>query len=259
MKAAVFTVCIGESYTRAYEQLFKPSVTRYCEKHGYDLHVISDYITNINDKYKNPSFISFVKMMVPYLEEAKKYDIIMVLDADIIINHNTPPFDLYYYTTNKIFVVNEYDQPTYEERLVIQKNNNWEIEASDYYKMSGLDIDTTYVFNSGMFICKPAIHADFFRNLVDKYIDQQYNHPRGFHFEQSVFGYELQRQNMYHILDNKWNKIWGLYKKPTDNIYDLFNQYCDFYKDTYCLHMAGGIDFILTHSLNVLLEKKNLV
>ena len=240
MKIAIFTICIGDTYKQQYESIFKPSVEKYCNKYNYDLHVISDFIGE--SKYRNKSFISFMKMIVPYTEKAKEYDLIMVLDADILINDNTPPFHTLDFG-DKIAVVDEYTQPSYEERLEIQRKNGWEVGADEYYKCCNLIIDTKHMINSGMFICKPSIHEYFFKDLVLNYIDKQYNHPRGFHYEQSVFGYEVQKQNLYFILDNKWNKLWNYYKKSESENGPLFKQFYIFYNDSYFLHMAGHVDY----------------
>ena len=105
MKTAIFTICIGDTYKQQYESIFKPSVEKYCKKYNYDLHIITDYIGE--EKYRNKSFISFMKMIIPYTEKAKEYDLIMVLDADILINNNTPPFHTLDFG-NKIAVVDEY-------------------------------------------------------------------------------------------------------------------------------------------------------
>jgi hypothetical protein len=244
MKIAIFTICIGNSYIQQYESIFKPSVIKYCNKYNYDLHVITDYIGD--QKYRNKSFISFMKMIIPYTEKAKEYDLIMVLDADVLINDNTPPFHTFDFG-DKIAVVDEYTQPSYEERLEIQRKNGWEVGADQYYKLCGLNINTKHMINSGMFICKPSIHQDFFKNLVCKHIDKQYNHPRGFHYEQSVFGYELQTANLHFIIDNKWNKLWNYYKVNESEGGPLFKQFYNFYNSTYFLHMAGHVDYNLAY------------
>jgi hypothetical protein len=245
MKVGIFTICIGESYRKNYELVFKSSVEKYCEKYGYDLNVLTDFIGD--EKYRNNSYISFMKMIVPYSEKAKEYDLIMVLDADIIVNIDSPSFHNIDFN-NKIGIVDEYQQPSYEKRLEIQKENGWEISASEYYKLCNLDIDTQKLFNSGMFICQPKIHGYFFKNLVEIYINNQLNHYRGFHYEQSVFGYELQKNNLYYIMDSKWNNIWFFYKNKESN--DIFLDYFNFVKNSYFVHMTGYTDYKLAYQLN---------
>ena len=62
------------------------------------------------------------------------------------------------------------------------------------------------------------------------------SHPRGFIFEQTCIGYELQKANMYKLLDIKWNNILAC-------IYHAHNCYFSlksFFETTYFLHFASG-------------------
>ena len=114
MKCAIATVAIGENYQSAYAAIFKPSVERYVARHGYDLVVFNDYIGD--HQHRDPSFVTLMKMMVPYHEAVRSYDLLMVLDVDILISAKTPPFhalDL----GAKIGVVDEWCQPSREERV----------------------------------------------------------------------------------------------------------------------------------------------
>jgi len=60
-------------------------------------------------------------------------------------------------------------------------------------------------------------------------------HGRGPHYEQTSLGYELQTQNRYVLLDNKWNAIWGLHKF-------VGAQLDEFFRNNYFIHFAGGTD-----------------
>jgi hypothetical protein len=238
MRAAIFTICIGDEYTKQYETIFKPSVTQYCKKHGYDL------VTVTKNIFDSTECISLMKHTIPFSQEARQYDMIMVLDADILINNVASPFHILD-LGDKVGVVDEYSQPSYEERLKIQQRNGWEVSASEYYKLCSLEIQTKSVFNSGMFICKPAVHAPFFKSLVEKYKEGQKGHPRKFHFEQSVFGYELQKQNLYTILDNRWNCLWPL---------NSHSNYFQVYNNSFLLHMCGNVDIHKAYQLTLLLH-----
>ena len=95
------------------------------------------------------------------------------------------------------------------------------------------------VFNTGVLVLQPKKHSDFLQKIYNKYVKKSINHKRGFHFEQSCIGYELQKNNLYKVLDNKFNAIWGLTK--TDNINNIsLNQY---FKDNFFIHFAGHTDY----------------
>jgi len=115
----------------------------------------------------------------------------------------------------------------------------WEENATEYYKLCDLHINTDIVLNTGVLVLQPKIHADFLQKIYDKYIIQSITHYRKFHFEQSCIGYELQTTNTYVIIDNKFNAIWGLTKFKKNNNIGLE----DFFKQNYFIHFAGRVDF----------------
>jgi hypothetical protein len=102
------------------------------------------------------------------------------------------------------------------------------------------------VFNSGVLVMQPKIHKGFLQNIYNKYVLQSISHYRGFHFEQSCIGYEIQKANLYKILDNKYNAIWGLTK--LDNINNISLK--EFFKQNYFIHFAGHVDFDQVSQLN---------
>jgi hypothetical protein len=115
----------------------------------------------------------------------------------------------------------------------------WETNAVDYYKLCGFNIQTDMVFNSGVLVMQPKKHNEFLLNIYNKYILQSVSHYRGFHFEQSCIGYELQKNNLYKVIDNRFNAVWSLTK--LDNIENItLNKY---FNDNYFIHFAGHTDY----------------
>jgi hypothetical protein len=238
---AIFVLCIGTLTQDHFHTYFEQSVMRYCNKYHYDLHIIKDYIYK-NEDYHRYNFISFIKHIIPSMDIAQKYKKICVLDADIIINENSPPFHTIE-LNGKIGIVDEYSEPSYEQRLQIQRDNNWVVTATEYYGLCDLEISTEKVLNTGVMFVEPELHAEFLKNVVNKYIDiyQSRGFNRGFHYEQSVIGYELQKNNMFYLLDNRWNRIWSMYKKTYT--------YNELFKDSYFIHHAGSVEYDLTKTI----------
>ena len=115
----------------------------------------------------------------------------------------------------------------------------WETSATDYYKLCGFDIQTDMVFNSGVLVLQPKKHSYFLQKIYNKYVKQSKNHYRGFHFEQACIGYEIQKNNLYKVIDNKFNALWAMTK--LDNIKNItLNEY---FKDNFFIHFAGHTDF----------------
>lgn len=197
-----------------------------------------NYYLDKNPKNRHYTNISINKLLLCSQEWSDVYDFIILVDADILININSPPLHNYYDYKYYIGVIDEYSQPTKERRISIQRKMGWETSATDYYKLCGFNINTDMVFNGGVYVMQPKIHKEFLEELYNKYIDISLNHIRGFHFEQSCIGYYLQNNNLYKVLDNKFNAVWSLTK--LDNINNISLE--DFFKQNYFIHFAGHCD-----------------
>jgi len=188
-------VCIGEKYLKEFEATFKPSVVAYANKYGYDLKIFTDFIG-----HPYPDLISFEKCLVP--SQLMDYDCVVVMDADIYIHDYA--FSIHTMATDKIGIVNEVAQITPEDYRRI----GWLSQPIEYYRLSGFNLQTDKILNTGVMICKPSLHADFMNGIYDKYYQTAIGHPRGFHYEQACIGYELQTQDKFAILRNTWNHIY---------------------------------------------------
>lgn len=88
----------------------------------------------------------------------------------------------------------------------------WDTSAKDYYKLSGFDIQTDMVLNSGVLVMQPKIHNELLINIYNNYVETCRSHSRGYHYEQSCIGYELQKNKKFIILNNKFNSLWPIAK-----------------------------------------------
>jgi hypothetical protein len=85
----------------------------------------------------------------------KEYDFIIFIDADIIINENTPTIHNEYDFGDKIGVVNQ-SQPTLQARIEGQIHKGYEVTAKDYYKLkSNHSIETDHIINTGVLVIQP--------------------------------------------------------------------------------------------------------
>lgn len=247
MKVLLITLAIGERYLQIYNLLFRKSHEAYAKKHGYDFIIIDNFLS-IKTKFpiQHPDLVSFQKILVCNQPFSINYDFIIFIDADILINTNTPAIHNITDFGNKIGIIDEYSQPTPELRIQFQRSNKWEDNASDYYKLAGLDINTKLVLNTGVLVMQPKIHAKILLDIYEKYAKNAINHNRGFGYEQSCIGYELQTQNNYVILNNKWNALWALYKGV--NWYKTLQE---MYDDNYFIHFAGKCDYHLVQRIKI--------
>lgn len=241
MKNLLVSLAIGSKYVKEYTELFYKSQLNYAKKYGYDFVLVQDRPKGVAN---HPDSISFDKALVFSQEWAMGYDNVIFVDADILINPESPA--IHKEITDKIMVVDEYSQPDPVSRIKVQEKMGWETSASDYYKLAGFNIKTTKMINTGVIAMKPKLNAKFMKSVHFKYSMRSIGHPRHFHFEQSAIGYELQKNNKAEYLDNKFNAVWNIYKLHNPSI-----KLDDFVYDNYFIHFAGKVDFDLIPHLNI--------
>ncbi len=233
-KVCLVVNVVGEKYMDQYERIFKKSQENYARKCGYDYKIISEVIGKIN----NPQMICLSKQLICSQDWAKSYDFIIVVDADIYINIDSPPIHLSCLNTDKIGMVNEITQPTREMRALWQKACGYETTTHTYFLRSGYDFSEDILFNGGLLVLQPSKHAEFTKTIYDKYCDKQVDHPCGIHFEQATINYEYFKSDMIFELPHKWNAIWAV-QKPFLKDCSLM----DFVKFQYFTHFAGHFDY----------------
>jgi hypothetical protein len=244
VKAAIATLAIGADYQGAYARIFRPSVQRYAERHGYDLLQFDDYLGD--GAFHAPLFIYLMKMLLPLQDAVRDYDRLMVLDVDILVHPEAPPFHALE-IDDGIGVVDEWSQPSPAERLAIQRANGWSTSLRHYYGRAGLDLASDTLVNSGMYVCCPARHADFFRDVTHRRMAARRDFPPAFHqYEQAVFGYELQMAGLVRPLPAAWNRLWPLHRPLVTAgaaaRIELFRQFLTLRDASFMLHLTGGQD-----------------
>jgi hypothetical protein len=229
MSVCLVSIAIGEKYVSEYNRIFRPSQESYARKHGYDFRVITDYLGPI----QHASTISFNKILVSSQDWSLDYDFVVFVDADILINPHAGPIHSCMDFGDKIGIVDEFTQPSFQKRVAYNRRMGWEPNPSLYYRSSGFVIQTDKMLNTGVLVMQPKKHGEFLKGVYDKYVETSINNPRLFHYEQSAIGYELQVNTMFVVLPNTWNTVVVLYN------YEPFFRLDTFAPSVNFLHFAG--------------------
>ena len=259
MKVCLVTLAIGEKYLEEYNRLFRESQENYARKCGYDFRVLADYL---DKDHTDPKTITLNKMLVCSQSWSAEYDFIVFVDADILININSPPIHSHIDFGDKIGIANETDQtPPHFMNSFRKYVNTWSKDCAEYYASSGFTLNTMKVLNTGVLVLQPKKHREFLERIYYKYvmsddynpsIPNQLEQTNPYHYEQSAIGYELQTHNMYVIISKKFNSIWFLQTIINRAIGDLCVPFplhvhrrdiLSFFKQTYFMHFAGKTGF----------------
>lgn len=231
------TFAIGEKFIQQYNRLWRASQENYAKKHGYDFKVLETHFGESLDATKHIDANN--RLLVCSQDWSSQYDFIIYIDADILININAPPIHLSCDFGDKIGIVDEFCQPRPDNRVeLVNRRCGWEESAKEYYKLSGLDVETEQLLNSGVMVFQPKKHESFLKSIYDKYSNDLLTHPRSGHFNQAVIGYELMKNDNYVLMSTKWNCIWNHYKVYYGGCIGIdvvFN-------DNYFFHFAGNVD-----------------
>jgi hypothetical protein len=244
MRAAIATLAIGADYQGAYARIFRPSVERYAARHGYDLLLFDRYLGP--PAFHEPLFAYLMKLLLPAEEAVQGYERLLVLDADILVHADTPPFHLLE-TDDGIGAVDEWSQPSREERLAFQQARGWDVRLRDYYARAGLTLDSEIMLNSGVYVCCPARHGRFFRDVAGRRFAGRRDCAEDFHhYEQAVFNYELQKAGLVRLLPAAWNRVWMLHRpRPAAGATErlaAFRSFLEVRDTSFMLHMTCGVD-----------------
>lgn len=79
------TIVVGERYWRGFGRFCRARLERYCERHGYDLKILTSVIRALPGKK-----FTWQKTLLPELPWWPGYDQICVLDSDILVATDAP-------------------------------------------------------------------------------------------------------------------------------------------------------------------------
>lgn len=239
---AVCVFAIGGEYKQFYERYFKPSHERYCKKYGYDLLVLDKYIDTQTERHLS-DYLTYQKILVANYPSVQDYDYVLILDADIYILQTAGPLsELVELCGNKIGAVNEAIDPSRPIREEINRYKQWPIQPNDYYNsiLPKKEFQTDILVNTGLMFIQPRLHKHFYEELNRVYGEYQYKHPSGAHFEGAIIGYEIQKQNLLEVIDNKWNCIFLVHAENShQNLMEPEFFYDTFLKRYWFIHFCA--------------------
>jgi len=242
MKIAIVIFVIGDTYIEKFNNKFKPNLSVYCNKYGYDLIILDKYIKQ--EEHMDRKKFFWQRMLIP--DKFPEYDFVVSMDSDIFVNPASPPIPFNDIPEGKVAGVNERKYfGNYEWRERIQVKNGWEKTGKDWYLLSG---ETKYYndhLNGGFIIYQPKHHAKMFKELYENNIHKYMKYHQD---DQSIISSFVMDNHLIYWLDERFNKIWYFWKEILypDFEYlpeDLKRKYIHNFRNlNYFTHFTGHID-----------------
>ena len=192
---------------------FKKTWEKYAEIHGYDIVVIDDYI-DVSEKGKSRS-PHWQKCLILEHPKVKKFDDVVWIDSDILINYHTAPCIVEHNASGKIGAVTQGDRFPNREKIdnVLMRmrsgtpaewmRDNPAITYPEMYMRAGLAGDINDVINTGVLVLKPERHAALMRRVYDEGVENRFSAK-----ENMPLSYRLLKDGMVNPLDIRFNKLW---------------------------------------------------
>lgn len=205
---AIVTLLIGKNYRNRWQKLCALNWRKYADLNGYDLICID---SPLDDSPRAQSrSAAWQKCLILGNDRVKKYDRIVWIDSDILINPNSPCV-VSQVPEDKVGAVSAFAQfaESLPEKNQILMNRaveflGWSFHnAKEYYLEARLPDSFKQVVQTGVIVLSPRHHHDILEYTYHHYDDT----PVG-DFEMEGLSYELLKTNCVYWLDDRFNKLW---------------------------------------------------
>ncbi len=175
---AIVTLAIGDHYQCQWEELCRSNWTQYADKHGYDLHCFKEPLdSSAKAAARSPSW---QKCLILSADLAKRYEQIVWLDSDILINSSCAPCITSSVPVENVGGVNLWTAPGTAEfqRALFRLNEFWRSQkavslippcAVDYYISWGLPSGFNEVITASVLVLSPRHHTELLEHVYYAY------------------------------------------------------------------------------------------
>ncbi|MEL7357711.1 MAG: hypothetical protein AAFN40_14215 [Cyanobacteria bacterium J06560_6] len=209
MRKAIITLAIGDKYLKRWKRLCATNWQKYADKHNYDI-VCIDYTLDNSPRARLRS-PAWQKCLILSENKVQKYDQVVWIDSDILINPNAPCV-IEGVPEAKIGATDAFEQfivqSPHKENYIIQDEAvsqlKWKFNtAEDYYRLAKLPVFLKHVMQTGVMVLSPKFH----RHILEYTYNNYDNTPVG-DFEMESLSYEAIKNDLIHWIDPKFNYLW---------------------------------------------------
>lgn len=207
-KKAIITLIVGEKYRNSWHKLCANNWRIYADLHNYDLICID---TPLDDSPRARSrSVAWQKCLILSDERVKKYDRVVWIDSDILINPNSPCI-VSQVPDGKVGATSSFAQfleplPGQDQTVMNRAVEylGWTFSnAKEYYSKARLPENFDEIVQTGVMVLSPRHH-----NSILEYTYHHYNNTPVGDYEMEALSYELLKADYVHWLDDRFNKLW---------------------------------------------------
>ncbi|MBI4662507.1 MAG: hypothetical protein HY735_27140 [Verrucomicrobia bacterium] len=211
-RVAIVTQAVGDSFLSYWKQHCEWNWRKYAQRHGYDLHVLTEPIDpSPRGAARSSSWQKCLLLSQPFLQ---RYQQLILLDADVVINfHTAPPIaesvpeervggvisGAYLHDDLKVVFLERVRKKKYPFRPDL---SDWDTDQRRFYEEFGLSGGLCEVVQGGVLVASPLHHRGLFEKVYyRKYPRQDRN------YEQVPLSHEILQSGMFCRLNSRFNTV----------------------------------------------------
>lgn len=206
-KTAIVTLAIGEECTTIYNKFCKKHVEEYANKYNFDIVLIDSLIDESQEKH-----VAWQKLLIGKVDKLKKYETLIWIDTDIVINVENAPNILDGVPKDRIGAVRYHpllSQPLfYASQHRVSNGLSAEQFNLNLLRIHNLEANPKCLINSGVLVI-PKNLLYILENTYYKYKELKNNQ----HQEQVFLSYELYSNRLTYFIDDRFNAVWYEFKQ----------------------------------------------
>ena len=214
MKAskAIVTLAIGDRYLQHWKHTCEANWRAYAARHGFDVICIDKPLDDSERARKRSP--AWQKCLVLSQEFSQRYERIVWIDSDILINNQAAPAVDAGVPLEKVGAAEEFtyahEAGTEPHQLLERLYSYWgkaviNYAAEEYYTNYGLPNGFNHVVQTGVLVMSPRHH----RALLEKvYYEYEEKGAPEWNYEMRPLSYELLKANEVHWIDPRFNLVW---------------------------------------------------
>lgn len=207
---AIVTLAIGNEYLQMWKNICQSNWQKYADQHGYDVICIDQWLDSSD--YAKRRSAAWQKCLILSQQFSKKYERIVWIDSDILINQNSPCVT-WNVPLEKVGAVDAASTPSLDlVRLALERlydfwddpNMYRELETREYYTRYELYPAFDQMVRTGVLVMSPAHH----RGLLEKayYNDEERKD------DMRYISHELLKADCVHWIDGRFDPVWLILK-----------------------------------------------
>lgn len=211
-RKAIVTLAVGDRYLQQWKSTCEANWRAYGAQYGFDIICFDKPLDDSARAHKRSP--AWQKCLILSQDIIQKYDRVVWLDSDILINHRVAPMIDAGVPVEKVGAAEEFtfaDNVGHQPRQLLDRlYAHWSksvinYSGQKYYTNYGLPSEFTKVVQTGVLVLSPPHH----RSLLEKvYCNYEEKGGTEWNYEMRPLSYELLKDDAVHWIDPRFNLVW---------------------------------------------------